>query len=108
MVIDTTYSKNLYIRYQRFCQINFIIFILRVLEGGFAGAAVLISFGVILGKVNPLQLLVMAIIETALYVANLLIGSHLLNAIDIGKHFYNIQPQEHFFTSIAPGNCKGA
>jgi ammonium transporter Rh len=57
----------------------------RVLEGGFAGAAVLISFGVVLGKTNPLQLLVMAIIETALYVANILIGTHLLLAVDIGK-----------------------
>jgi ammonium transporter Rh len=46
---------------------------------------VLISFGVILGKTNPLQLLVMAIAETSLYVANVLIGTHLLSAIDIGR-----------------------
>ena len=45
----------------------------------------MISFGVILGKTNPLQLLVMAIAETSLYVANVLIGTHLLSAIDIGN-----------------------
>ena len=57
----------------------------RVLEGGFAGASVLISFGVILGKTNPLQLLVTALIQTILYVTNSLIGTNLLSAIDIGN-----------------------
>ena len=62
-----------------------VFLISRVLEGGFAGAAVLISFGVILGKTNPLQLLVTSIIQTSLYVANVLIGTHLLSAIDAGN-----------------------
>jgi hypothetical protein len=40
----------------------------RVLEGGFAGAAVLISFGVILGKTNPLQLLVETLLNYFFFV----------------------------------------
>ena len=56
-----------------------------VLEGGLAAASTLISFGVVIGKLNPLQLLVMGIIETILFVINMWIGFSLLGAIDIGK-----------------------
>ena len=55
-----------------------------VLEGGLAAACTLISFGVVIGKLNPLQLLVMGIIETVLFVINMWIGFTLLGAIDIG------------------------
>ena len=40
----------------------------------FASAAVLISFGVVLGKTSPLQLILMAIIEIVLFVANEVLG----------------------------------
>lgn len=55
-----------------------------VLEGGLAAASILISFGVVIGKLNPLQLLVMGIVETVLFVVNMWIGFTLLGAIDIG------------------------
>ena len=45
-----------------------------VIEGGVAAAAVLISFGAVLGKVNPLQLLFMGLIEAIVVVLNLHIG----------------------------------
>lgn len=38
--------------------------------GDFCAGAVLISYGAVLGKINPLQLMVMATIETVLYVIN--------------------------------------
>ncbi len=55
------------------------------LEGGFAAATVLISFGVVLGKTSPNQLLVMSIIECGLFVGNSYIGYNILGALDIGK-----------------------
>ena len=55
-----------------------------MLGGGFAAAAVLISFGALLGKTNPLQLLFMSIVETTLYLTNSYIGYTLLNAVDAG------------------------
>ena len=55
-----------------------------VLEGGLAAASTLISFGVVIGKLNPLQLLVMGIVESVLFVINMWIGFSLLGAIDIG------------------------
>ena len=55
-----------------------------MLEGGLAAASVLISFGVVIGKLNPFQLLVMAIFETILFVINMHIGYVLFGAIDVG------------------------
>ena len=55
------------------------------IEGGVTAAAVLISFGAVLGKVNPLQLLFMGLIETIFVVVlNLHIGYHLLGIADVG------------------------
>ena len=56
-----------------------------VLEGGLAAASVLISFGVVIGKLNPFQLLVMGIIETVLFVINMHIGYVIFGAVDVGK-----------------------
>ena len=42
---------------------NFVCFV-SILEGGLAAAAVLISFGVVIGKFNPFQLLVLALVES--------------------------------------------
>ena len=55
-----------------------------VIEGGVAAAAVLISFGAVLGKVNPLQLLFMGLIEAIFVVLNLHIGYHVLGIADVG------------------------
>ena len=45
-----------------------------MLLSDFASAAVLISFGVILGTTSPLQLIVMTLIEIVLFVVNEVIG----------------------------------
>ena len=55
------------------------------LEGGFAGATVLITFGAILGKTNPLQLFFIAIVETTLFCVNSYIGYILLQTVDGGN-----------------------
>ncbi|KAG1715062.1 Ammonium transporter Rh type B [Nymphon striatum] len=44
--------------------------IVSLLGADFAAAAVLISFGAVLGKTSPLQLVVMAVIEIAIFAAN--------------------------------------
>ena len=40
----------------------------RVLEGGLASAAVLITLGAVLGKLNPFQVLLLSLIEGPLFV----------------------------------------
>lgn len=57
---------------------------LDILEAGLTSAAVLISLGVMLGKLNPFQVLVMALLEAAFFTANAYIGYTLLGAVDIG------------------------
>ena len=58
----------------------------RILEGGFAAAAVLVSVGAILGKLNPFQLLVMGLIEAPLFVMNAYLGYKVLGVSDIGNN----------------------
>jgi len=65
--------------------IRYKISIFSILEGSFAAASVLISFGAILGKTNLFQLLFLTVIETILYVANGLVGRHVFGAVDIGN-----------------------
>ena len=57
------------------CSIE-ILFLLysSMLYSDFAAAAVLISFGVIIGTTSPLQLMVMALIEIVLFFINEVIG----------------------------------
>ena len=50
-----------------------------MLSADFAAATVLISFGALLGKASPLQLLVMALIETILAQLNEYTGVHKLH-----------------------------
>jgi ammonium transporter Rh len=52
-------------------------------SGDFCAGAVLITFGVLLGKVNPQQMLFCAIFETILYSLNERIGAQ-ITASDIG------------------------
>ena len=56
----------------------------RALESSLTSAAVLISYGVVLGKLNPFQVLVMTLIESPLFVANAYLGYTVLGAIDVG------------------------
>ena len=56
----------------------------RALEAALTSAAVLITYGVVLGKLNPFQVLVMTLIESPLFVANAYLGYKVLGAIDVG------------------------
>lgn len=51
----------------------------RMLTADFAAATILISFGAVLGKTGPLQLLIMAFIEIVLAQVNEHIGVHILH-----------------------------
>ena len=64
--------------------------IARVLEGGLCAATVLVSFGVLIGKINPLQLLLLGLIETVLFVANCHVGYSMFGAVDVGNGFGTI------------------
>ena len=55
-----------------------------ILDGGFAAATVLISVGGVLGKLNPFQVLFMAVVEAAMFVLNSYIGYTILGVIDVG------------------------
>lgn len=59
-----------------------------MLTGDFAVATVLISFGAVLGKTSPLQLLFMMMFEIVFAQLNEYIGLHKLEAVDIGESMY--------------------
>ncbi|XP_029647504.1 ammonium transporter Rh type C-like [Octopus sinensis] len=59
-----------------------------MLTGDFAIATVLISFGAVLGKTSPLQLIVMLMIEIPLAQVNEYIGLHKFHAYDVGESMY--------------------
>lgn len=59
-----------------------------LLTADFASAAVLISFGVVLGKASPFQLVLMALIEIVLFVANEVLGRNVFGAIDAGDTIF--------------------
>lgn len=59
-----------------------------LLNADFATAAVLITFGVVLGTTSPLQLIIMAIIEIVLFNINEVIGRTYLGAVDAGDTIF--------------------
>ena len=59
----------------------------RMLVSDFAAAAVLISFGVVIGKTSPLQLIVMTLIEIVVFVINEVIGRNMLGVSPLYFHF---------------------
>ncbi|CAI9737590.1 ammonium transporter Rh type A-like [Octopus vulgaris] len=61
---------------------------LRMLGSDFSAAAVLISFGALLGKVSILQLIVLALIEIVLFVVNEYIGLEILHTVDVGGSMF--------------------
>lgn len=67
---------------------KFSVHIGEMLSADFAAATVLISFGAVLGKTSPMQLLVMALIEVVLSQINEWIGLDLLSAQDVGESMY--------------------
>ena len=52
-----------------------------MLGADFCAATVLISFGVLLGKTSPLQVIVMALIEIVLFIGNEIIGRRYFGVI---------------------------
>ena len=56
-----------------------------MLEGGLASAAVLISLGALLGKLNPFQILMLSIIEAPIFVLNSYLGYTILGVADVGN-----------------------
>ncbi|XP_047487124.1 ammonium transporter Rh type B-like [Penaeus chinensis] len=59
-----------------------------LLAADFTAAAVLISFGAVLGKTTPTQLIIMALIEIPIFVINEVIGRQYLGAIDMGDSMF--------------------
>ena len=57
----------------------------RVVEGGLAAAAVLITLAAVLGKLNPFQILMLSLLETPVFALNLHLGYSILGCVDVGK-----------------------
>jgi ammonium transporter Rh len=58
--------------------------ILSLIDGYYGAAAVLVSFGVIVGIATPLQLVIITLLETGFYALNRYVTLMVLSAIDIG------------------------
>nr|XP_039259428.1 ammonium transporter Rh type B-like isoform X1 [Styela clava] len=58
------------------------------MEADFAVATVLISFGALLGKTSPVQLLVMATLEVIFYNISIYVGVGIFKAIDVGGSIF--------------------
>lgn len=67
---------------------TFPIDVERIIVADFVAASVLISLGAVLGKTNPTQLIVMALIEVALQSANEFLGLRRFCAFDIGESMF--------------------
>ncbi|XP_046664769.1 ammonium transporter Rh type A isoform X2 [Homalodisca vitripennis] len=59
-----------------------------LMSADITAAACLISMGAVLGKTSPLQLLIMGIIETAVYAANEFVAHHKLQVTDAGDSIF--------------------
>jgi len=59
-----------------------------LITADFAAAAVLITFGALLGKVTPAQLIIIALIEIVFYGINENIGVGQLHAVDVGGSMF--------------------
>ncbi|XP_037072671.1 ammonium transporter Rh type A-like isoform X2 [Pollicipes pollicipes] len=62
--------------------------VVSLLGADFTAACVLISFGVVLGKTTPTQLLLMALIEVPIFVVNEIIGRKYLQVSDMGDSIF--------------------
>eukprot|EP00007_Cunea_sp_BSH-02190019_P001722 CAMPEP_0174233130 /NCGR_PEP_ID=MMETSP0417-20130205/3251_1 /TAXON_ID=242541 /ORGANISM="Mayorella sp, Strain BSH-02190019" /LENGTH=462 /DNA_ID=CAMNT_0015311297 /DNA_START=109 /DNA_END=1494 /DNA_ORIENTATION=- len=60
----------------------------QLLDGLFCAGAVMISFGALLGKVSPFQLLILVIVEPIFFWLNIYVCAFQLEAIDIGGGYY--------------------
>merc|ERR1719267_541384 len=62
--------------------------IVDLIKGDFAAGAVLISFGAVLGKTSPLQMLLVVFFELIFYAVNESIGAGILSAVDMGGSIF--------------------
>lgn len=62
--------------------------LMSLLSADFVAATVLISFGAVLGKTNPTQLIIMTLIEIPIFVINEVIGRSYLGAVDMGDSMF--------------------
>jgi len=62
--------------------------VVTLISADFATAAVLISFGVVLGVTSPLQLLLMTFFEIFIFVVNEIIGRDIIGAVDAGDTIF--------------------
>ncbi|CAF0771550.1 unnamed protein product [Brachionus calyciflorus] len=67
---------------------SFEIGVLDLLEADFCSAAILISFGAVIGKVTLSQLFVMTIIEVVIQSFNQYVCLHYIKAYDVGESIY--------------------
>ncbi|KAH9504560.1 hypothetical protein Btru_063191 [Bulinus truncatus] len=67
---------------------KFTISITTLLTSDFASASVLITFGALLGKTSPLQMVIVTMCGIVLFCANEYIGIVLLEAVDIGGSMF--------------------
>jgi len=65
-----------------------LLSILSLLEADFAVAAVLISFGAVLGVASPIQLVLMATFEVVAYNVSYYLGVHVFEATDVGGSMF--------------------
>jgi len=58
--------------------------VLHMLHGLFCAASVMISYGAVLGRVTPVQMFILGILEPFWYWLNLFIGEKVIGTVDIG------------------------
>jgi len=59
-----------------------------LIKGDFAAGAVLITFGAVLGKTTPAQMLIVALVEIVFYALNENIGAGIFSAVDMGGSIF--------------------
>lgn len=74
-----------------------------LVRGLFGSGAVMISFGAVLGRATPRQLLVMAFLEVWVYVLNEYIGAYKLKAVDMGGSMFVHEFGAYFGLAVALG-----
>lgn len=62
--------------------------VVEMLTSDFACAAVLISFGAVLGKLSPTQMIVMSVLEIVVFAINEWLGIIIFQAVDIGGSMF--------------------
>ena len=81
---DNIFLEDSDARFENKIKLNLV----SLITGDFAAAAVLISFGAVLGKLNTFQLIVMALCETFIFALNERLGVLRIKAADIGGSMF--------------------